>query len=67
MPQITLDAKADQVSAKLTKRGIAADARVHVLVDVLDVADHAHAGHGFDWLGDEPDLYADEDLAGHSY
>ncbi len=67
MPQITLDVEAGQVSAELTKRGIAVDARVHVLVEVLDAAEPpmtaiAQAGKGFDWLADEPDLYSDADI-----
>ena len=42
--------------------GVAADARVHVLVEVLDATDlpmaaMAAAGKGFDWLADEPELY----------
>jgi hypothetical protein len=67
MQQITLDAEAGQVSAELTKRGVAANARVHVLVEVLDPAEPpmaaiAQAGKGFDWLAEEPDLYSDADL-----
>lgn len=67
MQQIILDAEAGQVSAELTRRGVAADTRVHVLVEVLDPAEPpmaaiAQAGHGFDWLADEPDLYSDADL-----
>jgi hypothetical protein len=68
MQQITLDAEAGQVSAELGKRGIAASARVHVLVQVIDPAEPpmaalAQAGKSFDWLADEPDLYSDADLA----
>ncbi len=67
MQQIILDAEAGQVSAELSRRGVAADTRVHVLVEVLDSAEPpmaaiAQAGHGFDWLADEPDLYSDADL-----
>ena len=67
MRQITLDAEAGQVSAELTKRGIAADARVHVLVEILDASEPpmaaiAQTGKGFDWLDDEPELYSDADL-----
>ncbi len=36
MERIILDAEAGQVSAELVRRGIAADARVHVLVEVRD-------------------------------
>jgi mRNA interferase MazF len=67
MHQIVLDAEAGQVSAGLTRRGVAANARVHVLVEVLDTSDLpmsaiAAAGKGFDWLADEPELYSDADL-----
>ena len=67
MQQITLDAEAGQVSAELTRRGVAADTRVHVLVEIVDTAEPpmaaiAQAGTGFDWLADEPDLYSDADL-----
>jgi hypothetical protein len=65
--QIILDAEAGQISAELTRRGIAADARVHVTVEVRDDANPpmaaiAQAGKAFDWLDDEPDLYSDADL-----
>ena len=69
MHKITLDAEAGQVSAELARRGIAADSRVHVLVEVvseeadaLPMAAVAQAGGAFDWLADEPDLYSDADL-----
>lgn len=68
MRKITLDAKAGEVSAELVRRGIAADARVHALVEVVEDADLppmaavAEAGGAFDWLADEPDLYTDADL-----
>ena len=69
MQKITLDAEAGQLSAELARRGIAADARVHVLVEVMDgeadalsMAAIAQAGGAFDWLADEPDLYTDADL-----
>jgi hypothetical protein len=67
MQQITIDAEAGEVSADLTRRGIAANVRVHVLVEVVDSADLpmtgiAQAGKGFEWLADEPDLYSDADL-----
>ena len=69
MQKITLDAEAGQLSAELARRGIAADARVHVLVEVMDGeadalsrAAIAQAGGAFDWLADEPDLYTDADL-----
>ena len=67
MRQVVLDAEAGQVSAELVRRGIAAHARVHVRVDVLESAEPlmaaiAEAGKAFDWLGEEPDLYSDADL-----
>lgn len=69
MQRITLDAEAGQVSAELARRGVAADARVHVLVEVVDsgadalpMAAIAQEGHAFGWLADEPDLYTDADL-----
>jgi hypothetical protein len=65
--RIALDAEAGQVSAELVRRGIAADTRVHVLVEVasgqeLPMAAIGQAGGAFDWLADEPDLYTDADL-----
>ena len=65
--QECVDAEAGQVSAELVRRGIAADARVHVLVEVRDAeelspAAIAQAGGAFDWLADEPELYSDADL-----
>ncbi len=67
--RITLDAEAGQLSAELARHGIAANARVHVLVEVMDseadalpMAAIAQAGGAFDWLADEPDLYTDADL-----
>jgi hypothetical protein len=69
MQRIVLDAEAGQLSAELARRGISADARVHVLVEVMDseadalpMAAIAQAGGAFDWLADEPDLYTDDDL-----
>jgi hypothetical protein len=65
--RIILDAEAGQVSAELVRRGIAADARVHVLVEVRDAeelstAAIAQAGGAFDRLAGEPELYSDADL-----
>ena len=69
MQRITLDAEAGQVSAELVRHGIAADARVHALVEVMDseadalpMTAIAQAGGAFDWLADDPDLYTDADL-----
>jgi len=67
MQKITLDTEAGQVSAELAHRGVAAHARVHVLVEVvgedaLPMAAIAQAGGAFNWLAGEPDLYTDADL-----
>jgi len=67
MQRIALDAEAGQVSAELARRGIAADTRVHVLVEVMDgeelpMAALMQAGGAFGWLVEEPDLYTDDDL-----
>jgi hypothetical protein len=67
MKRIILDSEAGQVSAELVRRGIAANAQVHVLVEVKGAGDVstaaiAQAGGAFDWLADEPDLYTDADL-----
>ena len=67
MERIILDAEAGQVSAELARRGIAADTRVHVLVEVRDAEEYsaaaiAQAGGAFEWLADEPELYSDADL-----
>lgn len=66
---ITLDARAGQVSAELARLGIAAETRVHVRVrilppdtDALPMAALAEEGRAFDWLAEEPDLYSDADL-----
>jgi hypothetical protein len=65
--RIILVAEAGQVSAELFRRGIAADARVHVLVEVRDAEELSPAaigqvGGAFDWLADEPELYSDADM-----
>jgi len=67
MERIVLDAEAGQVSAELARRGIAADTRVHVLVEVRDAEEFsaaaiAQAGCAFEWLAEEPELYSDADL-----
>ena len=66
MSVLTLNIEAGRLSSELVRRGIAADARVHVLVTVPDddgvsMAALAQAGGGFDFLEDEPDLYSDAD------
>jgi hypothetical protein len=67
MERIILDAEAGQVSAELARRGIAADTKVHVLVEVRDAEELsaaviAQAGGAFEWLAEEPELYSDADL-----
>ena len=65
--RVTLDAEAGRVSEELARRGIAAGTRVRVLAEVVDggvedllpMAALAQAGGAFDFLADEPDLYAD--------
>jgi hypothetical protein len=67
--RIALDAEAGEVSAEPVRRGIAAEARVHVLVEVVgeevdlrSMAVVAEAGGAFGRLADEPDVYTDADL-----
>jgi hypothetical protein len=67
MERIILDAEAGQVSTELARRGIAADTRVHVLVEVRGAEEFwaaaiAQAGGAFEWLAEEPELYSDADL-----
>ncbi len=66
MQQIVLDAEVSEIPAELGRRGIAASTRVHVIVEVADetppMARLAQAGKAFDWLAEEPDIYADADL-----
>ena len=67
MQQIVLEAEAGQISMELTKRGVAANTHVHVLVDVMDseklpMIVITEASKGFGWLADEPKLYSDADL-----
>lgn len=67
MNHIVLDVPAGQVSAELSRLGVAGHVRVHVEVDVVDNSDLpmgaiAQAGKGFDWLAEEPELYSDADL-----
>jgi hypothetical protein len=67
MERVIPDAEAGRVSAELVRRGIAADARVHALVEVRDASELstaaiAEASGAFDWLADEPELYSDADL-----
>ena len=53
MGRIAFDAEAGQVSAELARRGIAADTRVHVVVEVVDalpMAVIAQAGGAFDLI-----------------
>ncbi len=70
MQQIVLDAEVGEIPAELARRGIAAHTRVHVTVELVDenppMALIAQAGKAFDWLAEEPDLYADSDLVGRA-
>ena len=66
MQRMTLDIEAGQVSTELAHRGIPANTRVHVLVEVPDGTDLpmtalAQAGGAFEFLAEEPDLYTDSD------
>jgi hypothetical protein len=66
MQRLTLDAEAGRVSHELALRGIAANTRVRVMVEVVDEADLpmaslAQAGGAFAFLAEEPDLYTDAD------
>ncbi|MDN3563009.1 hypothetical protein ACFQY5_34430 [Paeniroseomonas aquatica] len=69
MGRLALEGEAGQASAEFVYRNIAAGTRVHVVVeavegsDALPMAAITQAGGAFDWLADEPDLYADADLA----
>ena len=70
MQRTTLDAGAGEASAEPVRRGVAADARAHALVEVVGqdadsppMAAVAETGRGFDWLADEPDLYTEADLS----
>ncbi len=66
MQQIVLDAEVSEIPAELARRGIAADTRVHVTIEVAEeappMARLAQAGKAFDWLADEPDLYGEADI-----
>lgn len=65
--QVVLNAEAGQISAELGRLGVAAAARVHVIVALSETAAPPR-GHvirtdgAFQWLDDEPDLYRDADL-----
>lgn len=63
MGPIMLDAEAGPVSAEPARRGIAADARLHVVAELATQARMAPHPRAFDWLADEPELYTDADLA----
>jgi hypothetical protein len=69
MIRIALDAPVRNVSEEIIRRGIAADARVRVVVEVVEphdaevsMSELAQRGGAFEWLRDEPDLYTDSDL-----
>jgi hypothetical protein len=65
--QMVINAPAGQLSDELTRRGIAAETTVHVVVEwaddaTLPMAAMAEAGRAQDWLANESDLYTDDDL-----
>ncbi len=67
MQQIVIDAPAGQISAELKRREVAADAKVHVVAELLEdghlpMAAMAESGGAQDWLAGEPDLYSGADL-----
>lgn len=61
---ITVEAR--QASSELIRRGIKPQQVVRLVVDLdeteLPITAINANGRGFDWLADEPDLYADADL-----
>ncbi len=64
---IALDTRVGDISSDLARRGIAAGARVHVVVQFVGdddppLAAIARAGGAFEWLNDEPELYTDADI-----
>jgi hypothetical protein len=66
MSVLSLDIEAGRLSSELFRRGIAPEARIHVLVtfpeqEPLAMAALAQAGGAFDFLDTEPDLYSDAD------
>jgi hypothetical protein len=70
MSILTLDIEAGLLSSELVRRGIAADARVHVLVTMPDdaslpMAELAQGGGAFEFLKEEPELYSDADTMEH--
>ncbi len=66
MRHLVVESQAGQISAELLRRGVAQDAIVYAVVDVVapdvPMAAIAKAGGGFDWLDQEPELYSDDDL-----
>ena len=68
MASIAMDTRVGQVSAELAGRGLAAETRVRVIVEVVDASDDlpmtriVEEGGAFDWLADEPDIYTDADV-----
>ena len=66
MQRLTLDTEAGRVSEELARRGIAADTRVRVLVEVVDgealpMPAPAQEGGAFAFLSEAPHLYTDAD------
>ena len=64
MQRIALHVAAGRVSEELARRGVAAETRVRVLVEVpagevLPIAALAQEGGAFAFLAEEPNLYTD--------
>jgi len=67
MRQILNDIEAGKVTEELRRRGVPARQRLRVVVETIDEEEPSltainAAGGGFDWLGEEPDLYSDKDM-----
>jgi hypothetical protein len=67
MPRLPLDVEAGRLSAELERRGISAQTKARVLVEVgeaepLPMAALAQVGGAFDFLADESDIYRDADV-----
>jgi hypothetical protein len=62
--QIVIDAPAGQLSAELRRRGIPADVRLHVIIELLEdeplpMAAMAAAARALGSMADEPGLYSE--------
>jgi hypothetical protein len=67
MKQVLENIEAGKLTEELARRGIAPTQKVRAVVESLETDDlpmaaiNASSG-AFDWLADEPDIYADNDL-----